>query len=313
MTDCKQINTLTVSEALKHGEKSIKHVSSSARLDAELLLLHAMEKKDRTWLIANSKNNVHCKHIAVFDEYIERRKNHEPIPYITKHKEFYGLDFYVDKRVLIPRPETEMLTDEVLSEVNTHNLQASKSTILYADIGTGSACIPISVLKNIRTASKNFTILSYGTDISPDALDVADINIKLHNLTNQIILYQGNLLEPIFTIVGTAKLSRIVITANLPYISRAEYMEPYKKDILHEPKKALIGGDSGIDLFAELFVHVNTLKSHLSNPIPITLMLEHGNNQANVIKSLATKMLSPYTIITKKDISDNDRITIIRA
>src|SRR5207248_5109727 len=159
---------------------------------------------------------------------IERRGGGEPVAYLVGHKEFYGLDFLVDRRVLIPRPETELLVESALS-VCREKLDAGQVPIV-ADIGTGSGAIPITLaLEEPRLP------YLYATDISTDALEVAYLNSKRHAVEQRIRLLQGNLVEPLPEPVD-------IITANLPYVGTEE-MDVLAPDVLaYEPHLALFSG-----------------------------------------------------------------------
>jgi len=150
-----------------------------------------------------------------------------PIEYILENAEFYGLDFYVDKRCLIPRNDTEVMVDEAIKVLSENSI--------YIDIWTWSWAIPISVYKN----SKNKIKKIYAVDISTDALEVAKKNIKTHNLENKIKLLKSNLLSDLFPLLAREGARGWVITANLPYIKNEDFWNMDREVILHEPAVAL--------------------------------------------------------------------------
>lgn len=150
-----------------------------------------------------------------------------PIEYILENAEFYGLDFYVDKRCLIPRNDTEVMVDEAIKVLSENSI--------YIDIWTWSWAIPISVYKN----SKNKIKKIYAVDISTDALEVAKKNIKTHNLENKIKLLKSNLLSDLFPFLAREGARGWVITANLPYIKNEDFWNMDREVILHEPAVAL--------------------------------------------------------------------------
>lgn len=150
-----------------------------------------------------------------------------PIEYILENAEFYGLDFYVDKRCLIPRNDTEVMVDEAIKVLSENSI--------YIDIWTWSWAIPISVYKN----SKNKIKKIYAVDISTDALEVAKKNIKTHNLENKIKLLKSNLLSDLFPLLAKEGAREWVITANLPYIKNEDFWNMDREVILHEPAVAL--------------------------------------------------------------------------
>jgi len=208
---------------------------------------------------------INDKFIDKIEEYFARLVSWEPIEYILKKAEFYGFDFYVDSRVLIPRNDTEVMVEEAIKTLNKEN----KKEFLLIDVWTGSSCIAISILKNTKNIKKSYVI-----DISKKALEVSKINIEKHNLENKIIQINWNLLEnnPL------APLSRgiecllthdksnwgifnIIITANLPYIKNWDFENMDEETIEYEPDLALYWGEkTGFELYEKLIFQVLELK-----------------------------------------------------
>ena len=206
-------------------------VDSSA-LDADILLSFVL-KKSKEFLYTYPEKKLTKNQLAKFNQLINRRLKREPVAYLINRKEFYGLDFYVDKNVLIPRPLTESLVEQVIKEVGN-----KKATI--ADIGTGSGCIAIALKKHLPQAT------IYATDISPAALKVAKKNAKKHRV--KIKFLKGDLLKPFLpsrkaTRPGRVAFKKIdIIIANLPYLIKNQI----KNELKYEPKTALLGGDKYI-------------------------------------------------------------------
>ncbi len=162
---------------------------------------------------------------------IRRRGRGEPNAYIRKHREFFGLDLYVDTRVLIPRPETELLVEEAFRmAAGLH----PGGPLLVADIGTGSGAIAISLAVNLPGATV------YATDISPEALEVAAINCRRHGVEDRVHLLRGDMLEPL-------PHPCHLIVANLPYVPRRELDCLSREVAAFEPRGALAGGEDGLD------------------------------------------------------------------
>jgi release factor glutamine methyltransferase len=161
-----------------------------------------------------------------FEACLLRRQRHEPVPYIVGSREFYGLCFAVDRRVLIPRPETEQLIERALESV-------AQGPCLIADIGTGSGIIAISLAVHLRLARV------FAIDSSTDALEVMAANCRRHKVTERIRLLKGDLLDPLPEPVD-------LIAANLPYVPTAELatLDSDVKD--YEPWQALDGGSDGL-------------------------------------------------------------------
>ena len=200
------------------------------RLDAELLLSHVLDT-NRLQLYLRFEMPVYPEHLAAFRELIKKRATHSPVSYLTNRKEFFSLDFYVDSRVLIPRPETEVLVESVL--------QAQEAPCQLMDIGTGSGAIAISLAVN----RPEWEIIA--TDISADALEVAQKNSVVHHCADRLTFLQGNLFEPL---EGLPNPRFDWIVSNPPYVSTAEYpsLLPDVRD--HEPETALLAGANGLDV-----------------------------------------------------------------
>jgi len=164
-----------------------------------------------------------------------------PIEYALENAEFYWLDFYVDKRCLIPRNDTEIMVEQAI--------KALSDKCIYIDVWTWSWAIPISVYKN----SKNKISKAYALDISEDALEVAKKNIKSHNLENKIELLKSDLLSNI----NLEKNNNYIITANLPYIKNEDFWNMDQEVILHEPSVALYWWEkTGFELYDKLIEQI---------------------------------------------------------
>lgn len=226
---------MQINKALIWAEHKLKKIKT-ASLDAEILLSHALNKQ-KSFLYTYPEKKLTPSQFVRFDKYVSRRAENEPAAYITRHKEFYGLDFKINKYTLIPRPETEHLVEKILK---------NKKIKTIADIGTGSGCIAIALAKN------NPGLKIYATDISAKALAVAKKNTKLHKIKN-ITFKKGNLLEPL----KNTKLD--ALAANLPYLSEKTYKKNYEQ-LKYEPKNALLAGKDGLDCYKKLFSQINKLK-----------------------------------------------------
>jgi len=221
---------------------------------------------------------------------VARRICREPVAYLLGRKEFYGLDFSVDERVLIPRPETEMLVDFLLAHV-----RADKNrTFVVADVGTGSGAIAVT------TAALAPNTRIYGLDISPDALAVAEENGRclapkahLNFLSSDLL---ASLPEP-----------ADVIVANLPYITDGEYTDLAPEIREYEPQLALTAGNKGLDVIKRLLGQV---RDHL-NPNGLVL-LEIGYQQGEAVKHLAEQMQPrPQFVGLRQDYSGHTRMVTI--
>ncbi len=241
---------MLIKELLEWGTETLSRSSSSSpRLDAEVLLAHVL-KKEATFLLTHDNNHVSFWPLHRYKKLILKRKSGVPVAYITGHKEFYFLDFKVSKHVLIPRPDTELLVEEVVRAIK-EDYKNKKVTLV--DIGTGSGCIPIAVLSQCKK------VRGIGIDISKKALKIAKFNAKKHGVSSRIEFIQSNLLEKVD--LKPKKDEIIILTANLPYIPRQFELHPSTD---YEPDVALYGGDDGMDLYKELLKELKTLKPDMA-------------------------------------------------
>ncbi len=219
--------------------------------------------------------NLKEKYKKELENLINRYNLWEPIEYIIEKAEFYGLDFFVDKRVLIPRNDTEIMVEQALKTIKwTNNI--------LIDVWTWSSCIAISILKNTTFLKKAYVI-----DISKKALEVSQINIKKHNLENKIIQIHWNLLDFLFKKENfLEKNNNIIITANLPYIKNWDFENMDKETIKFEPNIALFWWKkTGFELYEKLIYQIEKLKNNYKN---IILFIEIWFDQ----KEIATNFLN---------------------
>ncbi len=263
----------------RSGKRSVS--GGSPALDGEVLLSFVLGKP-KEYLAINPKKKVDEKIEKKYLTLLNRRLLGWPVAYLVKEKEFYNLKFYVDKRVLIPRPETEGLVDLVLEKVKN-----KKSKLKILDIGTGSGNIIISLTKKTRTHQY------FGSDLSPKALLVAKKNARLHK--TKVTFKQGDLLEP------WKNKSFDILIANLPYLHRES--DPSTK---FEPKGALIAAKKGLALYEKLFKQIRPLEKP-----PQFIFLEIGRDQGRLIKKLAKKFLPAYETKIHKDLFGRTRFAIL--
>lgn len=283
---------LTILPLLSKASKKIE------RTEAEIILGHIINK-DRAYILAHPENKINWRQHIKFNRLIRQRGSGVPLAYLTGHKEFFGLDFFVNKNVLIPRPDTEILVESAIAIISNTQYQ-----ITLIDIGTGSGCIPISILKTLQ--HKN--IEAHAIDISKKALRVAKKNAEKHNV--KINFHQGDLLAPILRNCElTANSSEIIITANLPYLTQTQFdTEP---SIKKEPKLALIADNkNGLSLYEKLLKQLQSLIFNLQSSV--TLLLEIDPSQTIEIKNIIQKLLPTASIIIKKDLAGHDRVVIIQ-
>jgi release factor glutamine methyltransferase len=249
-----------------------------ASLESELLIRH-VTGYNRVQLYQNLESEFPADKSDVLQQVISRRLEGEPSAYITGNREFYGLNFYVNKDVLIPRPETEHLIDKA------HELGRLYPRPVIADIGTGSGAIAVSLAVNLPRAE------IIAVDISFDALKTADINCHRHNVNDRITLLCGNLLEPL-----TVKAD--IITANLPYV-RIDDIPVNSR----EPKQALDGGEDGLDIIRLLCKQVESKINAGGH-----LLLEIGLGQKDDVFDLLENIASVKDIEVIPDLRGIDRV-----
>ena len=262
----------------------INNSIKSANIDTEILMCSVL-KKSRDHLILNTSGKIDGDKINIFNQLVERRKKREPIAYILKRKDFWKSTFYVDRNVLIPRPDTEILIEEILCNYNKNQ----KLSVL--DIGTGSGCIIISILKD-RPNFKGTAI-----DVSRKALNVAKYNAKIHQLENRIKFYKSS-------VDNFFKGKYDLIVSNPPYINRLslKYLE---KDILgYEPIQALEGGLDGFNVFNKIIKMSSILLKKGGK-----LVLEIGFDQKTEMLRILKKK-NFFLNKTVRDYSGNDRCII---
>ena len=267
---------MNIETALNNGSKILNRFNiKSSNLDSELLLAKIINK-DRKYIILNYKDDLNKQNLNTFYDFINRRKNGEPLAYIIKEKEFWNENFYVDKNVLIPRPDTEILVEEIMK------LYSKQKKLSILDVGTGSGCIIISILKE-RQKFRGTAI-----DISKKALNIAKYNAKIHHLSNRIKFYKSS-------VDNFFKHKYDLIVSNPPYISRLK-IKYLDKDILgFEPIQALEGGIDGFNVFSKI-----VKKSSMLLKIGGKLVLEIGFDQ----KFKMLKLLKKHNFFVHKIVKD---------
>ena len=272
------------SSALKNAESILKKSQiPSWRLDAEILLAEVL-RKDRSELIIRNNIKISNKKAFTFNRYIDRRKKFEPVAYILNNKEFFSLDFFVNKNSLIPRPETELMVEKAIEIYK-------KKAPNILDIGTGSGCIIISVLRHLPKSR------GIGLDISKNAIKVAKFNSeKLLKVYNKRLKFMN---------VSIEKLSnnRIfdLILANPPYINSKDIRNLSTDIKRYEPKIALDGGNDGLDVIKKVIYKSLRILKHNG-----TLAIEIGNNQYFAVSKLLRKNGFKETTLLK-DYKNNIR------
>ena len=287
-------------------------------LDLELIIAHII-KKPREFILTHPEKKLTAQQIEKISNFTGRRLKHEPIAYILGQKEFYGLNFKVNKHTLIPRPETELLVELALCSMKPacrrgrHETYNKKNTTII-DIGTGSGNIIISLAKNIQTSNvhNGHSMSFFGIDISKKALTVAKHNARKNNVAEKIKFLKGNLLEPIIKNINCymfhASCSMIII-ANLPYLSKKIYSETMPDVKNFEPKSALLSGTDGLDHYKKLFQQIILLRKNCFM-FHVSCFMEISPEQKPKIAKLIKKYFPNAKIEFQKDLAQKWRVAI---
>ncbi len=307
-----------------------KYFSKIDYLDLEMIISHVI-KKTRSFILAHPEYELTAMQLKKTESFLKRRIKYEPLAYILGYKEFYGLEFKVNKNVLVPRPETELIIDEVLKSltpsiplISPSRLENEaegtkekppldkggyKSTMII-DVGTGSGCI-ITTLAKLAPFNKGGAgdFEFFAIDISPKALMIAKQNAKKHNVSNKLKFFKGNLLEPI---LKNKKLKiencKLIITANLPYLTPKQIKE--SPTIKREPRLALVAGHDGLKYYKKLIGQIRQLKN-LRPDTHITIFCEIDHTQTGNFKKLIKKELPGAGTEVLKDMHCLDRLVRI--
>jgi release factor glutamine methyltransferase len=226
--------TISIESAIREGAEILREGAvNEAGREAGSLLAHVLDR-DRGFVIAHADDSLAEEQYQNFRRLISRRKRGEPLQYITGHREFFKLGFEVSPDVLIPRPETELIVEAALE------LCKDDPALFFADIGTGSGCIAISVLHEVPAA------VAVATDVSLAALHVAQRNAERHGVHQRLTLIESDC----FAAVCPTK-SFSLIASNPPYVSDDE-LERVPREVRFEPRGALAGGVDGLSVIRRL-------------------------------------------------------------
>ena len=279
---------MKLSEVITKGANILKKNNiPSFFLDSEILIGKILDKK-REFIILNQNLEIQKNDYLKYISLIQKRSSHIPLAYLTKSKDFWKNEFYVDNRVLIPRPDTEIIIEEVLS------ILKAKKINNFLEIGVGSGCIVLSILNEIKN------LKATGIDISQKALEVCKINSKKLGLNSRLKLYKSDIDK-----FDIGKYDLIV--SNPPYICRSDLNNLMKDVIGYEPKNALNGGNDGVFEIRKVVKKSSKLLKKNGK-----LVLEIGHNQKDkVINMLKNNGFFIQKVI--KDLGQNNRcITSIK-
>ncbi|MDA9589125.1 peptide chain release factor N(5)-glutamine methyltransferase [Candidatus Pelagibacter sp.] len=278
---------MNIQSAIIKGTNILKNKSiNSAKLDSEILLASVIDK-DRKYLILNNDQNIKEKNLIHFQKLINKRSFREPIAYLTNKKHFWNYKFFVTKDTLIPRPDTELIVEQILKLTKSK----SKTKMKILDIGVGSGCILLTILKE----RKNF--YGVGVDISKKCLNISKINAKNLEVSSRVKFFKSD--------VDKFDLGKYdLIVSNPPYIKKfnLKYLE---KDVVNfEPKLALDGGLDGLSEIRKVITKSSELIKKNGK-----FILEIGFDQKNKVINLL-KDKGFYINSISKDLAKNDRCIV---
>lgn len=260
-------------------------------IEAEVLLRHVLQL-DRAYLFLRLPDELSAEQVEEYERLVRRRVAHTPCAYLTERREFYSMSFAVGPGVLIPRPETEHVVEAVLGL--GRELLARQERVTFADVGTGSGAIALTVAKQLPA------LRVLATDISPAALAVAGLNAKRLRLAGRVTLLEGDLLDPVNEPVE-------LIAANLPYIPTDVWAELPPEIREHEPRLALDGGGDGLRVIDRLLGQV---PAHLSPGGSV--VLEIAFDQGGALRRMVDERLPGASVEIRRDLAGLDRVAVIR-
>ena len=275
---------MDIETALKKGKLILRdNKIKSAELDSEILMSQAI-RKDKKYIILNYNKKIKKKDLKYFDFLIQERIKKKPIAYLTKKKDFWKYEFLIDKNVLIPRPDTEVLVEQILE------LTKNKASMRILEIGVGSGCIILSILKE----KKKF--FGTGIDISTKSLKISEINSHKLGVNRRLKLFKSNIDN-----FNTGKYDLII--SNPPYIKK-NFLKCLEKDISFEPVEALDGGIDGLSETRKIILKSSELIKKKGY-----LFLEIGFDQKNKVKKILENN-GFYIKKVVKDLSNYDRCIV---
>jgi len=285
---------MDIRQALANATQALSKTSDSARLDAELLLAHCLQKT-RTYLFTWPEKNLTAAQSECFNALLTQRLTGHPIAHLTGTREFWGLELQVTPDTLIPRPDTELLVEIALAhlEKKADEQTGKKAQQSLLDLGTGTGAIALAI------ASEHPHLHITATDIDAATLAVAQRNAAQHHC-NTIRFLQSDWFQALATLPDNDRFDMIV--SNPPYIANDD---PHLQqgDVRFEPDRALTSGDDGLHDIRHL---IQNAKSHLKTGG--WLFIEHGYDQGDAVTTLLRQ--AEYTQVQcHQDLAGNDRVS----
>ena len=279
----------SVREVLQRTHQALEEAGiPDARLEAEVMVMNVM-RMPRQDLFAHQEDEATTQQEQDIEGILQRRRTREPLAYIMGYREFYGINLLVNADVLVPRPETETMVEHALFM----SLMGMESTqLVIADVGTGTGAIAINLAIHLPAAR------IYAVDLTDPVLNVANYNIRSHNVADRVTLCQGDLLEPVPEPVD-------LVVANLPYIP-TERVDTLQPEVRWEPRAALDGGADGLDLVRRLLEQATTRLKDQG-----VILLELDPEQMPVAREIAQRHFPDANITVEQDLARQDRIFVL--
>lgn len=281
-------------------------------VDREILAAHVLQKS-RSWVIAHEDYTLSDVEQQSLISAFSRRADHVPVAYITNHKSFYDLDFYVDENVLVPRPESEMIVDHVTTDIQ-QNKDKNHAVI---DVGTGSGCLILSVTHTLHHLSN---ITYSAVDISDGALQVAQKNKKILLPQTHIAFYKSDLLRDTnlsdYIKKILSKTGQLTLIANLPYVDETWEADLLKQQdsiaLKHEPHIALYAPKQGLFFYQQLLSQLVALCRDSHADHVIKLYLEINDHQKDSLTQIIKDHFPHASVEAHKDLANHHRLIIAK-
>lgn len=293
---------MTINQALKKSQEKLKENINNYQKEALSIasfVLNLCPEK----IITQLDKKISLSQFKKIIKLSKKRSQNWPLAYLTGIKSFYNLDFMVNKNTLIPRPESELIIEQIIK--NDFNTSDQEKIII--DIGTGSGCLIISIADILKNKEN---ISFYAIDVSKKTLKVAKKNAKKHKLRKNIKFLKGDLLKPIRKkLRNIKKENHIIIMANLPYLTKKEIEK--EASIQKEPRRALYGGKDSLKYYKELWSQIKKIKTK-NNNINFTVYQEINDWQKEDLEKMIIKKMKGFSLQNEiiKDLSNQQRLLI---
>ncbi|MDI6777827.1 MAG: peptide chain release factor N(5)-glutamine methyltransferase [Patescibacteria group bacterium] len=284
---------MTISEILRNSKLS--------PLDAELILSSTI-KKPKEFIFAHPEYELSSPQLGKFTSFVKRRLKGEPVAYIVEKKEFFGLEFAVDKNVLIPRPETELLVEAALRGIM--NYESGIRNVV--DVGMGSGNIIVSIAKN-TSAKIRRKVNFYALDISRKSLYIAKGNAKKHGVAKSIKFIESDLLR--YFLEKKTKFENLLIVANLPYVSHELYRKN-SANLKFEPRKALLSNEKGLRHYIRLIGEIREIIDS-GGVSQVTFYVEISPEQKTSLTRIIKKNFPSAKLAFLRDLSKRKRVAVV--